>query len=104
MTRNHGICVTRVGTFLIFKICFQENYDRMKVLVDELKERTEKIKLGKCEQVTYYPLQCFCGALEFPSALVKLILLTAPIKNFIAYVHFLRVRSDLTVCGHYEQY
>lgn len=28
---------------------FQENYERMKILVDELKSRTEKIKLGKWE-------------------------------------------------------
>lgn len=30
---------------------FQENYERMKALVDELKSRTEKIKLGKCEHL-----------------------------------------------------
>lgn len=30
----------------------QENYDRMQVLVDELKARTEKIKLGRCEHKT----------------------------------------------------
>lgn len=35
---------------------FQENYDRMKVLVDELKTRTEKIKLGRCEHTTDYIL------------------------------------------------
>ena len=32
-------------------IVFQENYDRMKVLVDELKSRAEKIKLGKWEHI-----------------------------------------------------
>lgn len=31
---------------------FQENYERMKVLVDELKNRTEKIKLGRCKHYT----------------------------------------------------
>lgn len=36
---------------------FQENYDRMKVLVDELKGRTDKIKLGECEHTTDYPQQ-----------------------------------------------
>lgn len=36
---------------------FQENYDRMKVLIDELKGRTEKIKLGEYEHTTDYPQQ-----------------------------------------------
>lgn len=31
---------------------FQENYERMKVLVDELKSRTEKVKLGRCGNMT----------------------------------------------------
>lgn len=29
-------------------VVFQENYERMKILADELKSRTEKIKLGRC--------------------------------------------------------
>lgn len=33
---------------VVVVVVFQENYDRMKILVDELKNRTEKIKLGRC--------------------------------------------------------
>lgn len=33
---------------------FQENYERMQALVDELKSRTEKIKLGGWELVTAF--------------------------------------------------
>lgn len=77
----------------------------MKVLVDELKERTGKIRLGKCEQVTYYPLQFLWSTLNyFPSAPVKQIVLTAHIKNFIVYLHYLRVRSDVLLCGYYGLY
>lgn len=64
----------------------------MKVLVDELKERAEKIKLGKCEKVTNYPLHFF-----FISTPVKLVLLTACIKNFIVCLHYLKVRSDVSL-------
>lgn len=35
-------------------ILFQENYDRMQNLVDQLKSRTEKIKLGRCVYMTDY--------------------------------------------------
>lgn len=36
---------------------FQENYERMQVLVDELRNRTEKIKLGRLEHCIDYTLQ-----------------------------------------------
>uniref|UniRef100_A0A671XJW2 methylcrotonoyl-CoA carboxylase n=1 Tax=Sparus aurata TaxID=8175 RepID=A0A671XJW2_SPAAU len=35
---------------VVVVVVFQENYDRMKILVDELKNRTEKIKLGGGEK------------------------------------------------------
>lgn len=44
---NKCVCIRSV---------FQENYERMQALVDELKGRTEKIKLGKCECIMDYIL------------------------------------------------
>lgn len=47
--------VGKQNQHLVFVL--QENYERMKVLVDELKNRTEKIKLGRHEHRIDYTLQ-----------------------------------------------
>lgn len=44
-----------ISLYLSFLI-FQENYERMQILVDQLKCRTEKIKLGRCECMMDYSL------------------------------------------------
>lgn len=51
ISRNH-IQTNKNKCLVVVVVVFQENYERMQVLVDELKKRTEKIKLGRCEHMT----------------------------------------------------